>query len=186
MYDYHGTCAWTWDWNRPEKGAQYGFPICGNSDSNAYKYSNLDRWTRVLMRPFLNSSWCKVRTDRNLRPTSSIAHPLSDMNILADTSIGAFAFSNGDRRLIFQDVSGVLRQGFWSPDTKAWMVESDTVVATNAKNYTPISVVDVPTINANGTAYSVSISGGVSNHFKYVILSSILILTQPAFNSLCH
>lgn len=65
---------------------------------------------------------------------------LTSKRILDDTSIAATTLSNGDRRLLFQDLSGLIRQAYYTSSTRAWRADSHYVVASDAKNYTPISV----------------------------------------------
>ena len=93
----------------------------------------------------IESLFRHVLTDALLfSPTSSVAPPLTEKQIINDTSIAAVTLSNGDRRLFFQDLSGAIRQAFYSPATRVWRADINYVVASDARNHTPIAVVDAP------------------------------------------
>ena len=64
---------------------------------------------------------------------------LSRDSILDDTSIAALVLPNGDRRLFFQDRSGVIRQAFGSSSSEEWRADISYIVASNARNHTPIA-----------------------------------------------
>lgn len=94
----------------------------------------------------------------SLSPTIDATPPLTDKQILNDTSLATVILSNGDRRLFFQDVSGSIRQAFYSPGTQQWRAEVGYVVALDARNHTPIAVIDIPDSRGNQ-----SLNGGVSD-----------------------
>ena len=66
--------------------------------------------------------------------------------------------SNGERRLFFQDQSGSIRQAFYSLATQQWRSDVGYVVASDARNHTPIAVIDIPDPRGNQT-----LTGGVSD-----------------------
>ena len=88
---------------------------------------------------------------------------LTEKRILDDTSIAALALPNGDRRVFFQDLSGVIRQAFFSATTGEWRADVNYLVASDAKNHTPIAVVNVPAANLsmNNAAINVGASAVV-------------------------
>ena len=51
------------------------------------------------------------------------------------------ASSDGGRRLFFQEQSGNVREAIYSPSTRIWTATSNSVVASDAKNHTPIAAV---------------------------------------------
>ncbi|KAL8792432.1 MAG: hypothetical protein Q9195_004965 [Heterodermia aff. obscurata] len=77
---------------------------------------------------------------------------LTDKRILDDTAMAALALPNGDRRLFFQDLSGAIRQAFYSAASRQWRADVQHIVASNAKNHTPIAVVTSPTFMYNITS----------------------------------
>ena len=94
----------------------------------------------------------------SLSPTTSATLRLNDKQILNDTSLATVILSNGDRRLFFQDLSGSIRQAFYSSATQQWRAVVGSVVASDARNHTPIAVIDVPDYSGNQT-----LIGGVSD-----------------------
>ena len=65
-------------------------------------------------------------------PTSSVAPWLRNKQILNDTSMAVVELFNGDRRFFFQDLSGVIRQAFYSASNKQWRADINFVVALDA------------------------------------------------------
>ena len=69
--------------------------------------------------------------------------PSSKHAILGDTSIAAVTLSNGDRRIFFQERSGIIRQAKYSASAKVWVAETTTnfQVADDARNNTPLAAI---------------------------------------------
>ena len=95
-------------------------------------------------------------------PTPNNLPVLTDKRILDDTSMAALSLPNGDRRLFFQDLSGDIRQAFYSADSSQWRADIKNIVASDAKNHTPIAVVEPPTMSENSTSGPFSVVGNVS------------------------
>ena len=70
----------------------------------------------------------------------STAPVLTNKRILDDTSIAALSLPNGERRLFFQDLSGVIRQAFYSTASRQWRADVNYLVVSDAKNHTPLAV----------------------------------------------
>ena len=90
--------------------------------------------------------------------SSPSTSPLTDKQILDDTSVAALALPNGDRRLFFQDLSGLIRQASHSSSSGEWRADTNYVVASNARTHTPIAAINLPSRNnsitgKNGTAF---------------------------------
>ena len=98
---------------------------------------------------FSSSSSSPTPTPSLTRSSSSTTSTplLTNERILDDTSIAAVNLSNGNRRLFFQDHSGDIRQASYTSSSKNWRAEIEPVVASDAKNYTPISAFAVPSEN---------------------------------------
>ena len=66
-------------------------------------------------------------------PGASLPHGLVD-----DTSVAIVASGSGDKHLLFQENSGSIRQALYDSSSKQWTSDVNNIVATNAKNDTPI------------------------------------------------
>lgn len=75
------------------------------------------------------------------RPSPTATTPLSQKHALSDTSLAILESKNGDRHLFFQERSGNIRQGIYSASTQKWIASSNSIVATDAKNHTPIAAI---------------------------------------------
>ena len=74
----------------------------------------------------------------------SIAPQVLKHGILDDTSIEAASLPNGDRRVIFQQNDGRIRQARYSLKGSKWATDMDTgsQLPDNARNHTPLAVVN--------------------------------------------
>ena len=96
------------------------------------------------------------------RSTPTVAAHSSQKSILSDTSLAVVERGNGDRRLFFQEQSGTIRQGLYSASSQKWSADSDFIVASDARNNTPLAAVNtslldsLPTVSfiANNDAWS--------------------------------
>ena len=75
-----------------------------------------------------------------------------------DTSIGGVVDANNDRHVFFQDNTGLIRHAWFFDSIKQWKTSTEPVVASNAKNLTPMAAV---TLN-----YAENEFGSVSLVFK--------------------
>ena len=64
--------------------------------------------------------------------------------VLNDTSLATVATLGGNRHVYYQDQSGLLRESVYFAPTQNWSSPLSYTIATNAKNFTPISAVQVP------------------------------------------
>ena len=71
----------------------------------------------------------------------SVSSTISVHDILDDTSFAVAATSDGNRHVIFQDISGAIRDSFYSHTTSSWTSTSSWVVPGNARNHTPFSAI---------------------------------------------
>lgn len=83
------------------------------------------------------------RKSHSVRPTGGSL--LTNRRILDDTSMAALSLPGGDRRLFFQDQSGIIRQAFYSSASRQWRADINYLVASDAKNHTPMAVANPPT-----------------------------------------
>ena len=59
-------------------------------------------------------------------PTQTPIAPASKHSILDDSSIAAVTLQNGDRRVVFQETSGTIRQAIFSANDKSWVAETSS------------------------------------------------------------
>ncbi|KAL8786731.1 MAG: hypothetical protein Q9195_008106 [Heterodermia aff. obscurata] len=86
-------------------------------------------------------------------------------SILDDTSVAALTFSDGDTHLFFQDLSGIIRQASYNGTLREWRADIGDVVASDAKNHTPIAVATTSTAYTQGNVNHPSASVCVSMFF---------------------
>lgn len=75
-----------------------------------------------------------------------------------DTSVAIVASDNGDKHLLFQENSGSIRQALYDPSNKQWTSDVNNVVATNARNDTPIVAFLPNSTNASEAALGPTVS----------------------------
>lgn len=74
------------------------------------------------------------------RPTASAGSRLIKRGILNDSSVAMVQhLDSGDRRLFFQEDTGIIRHAIHSSSTNAWKADLIYTVASDAKNHTPIT-----------------------------------------------
>ena len=74
--------------------------------------------------------------------------------ILDDSSFAAMAMTNNDRYIFFQDQNGTVRQAIYAQSSSAWVTNIDLVVATNARNHTPMATALISdTINGDTVSF---------------------------------
>ncbi|KAL8794416.1 MAG: hypothetical protein Q9195_003003 [Heterodermia aff. obscurata] len=77
-------------------------------------------------------------------PSQAPAVPPSKHAVLNDTSIAAITMPNGDRRVFFQERSGIIRQAKYSTSAQEWAAESteNFQVIDDARNHTPLAAMN--------------------------------------------
>ena len=75
----------------------------------------------------------------------------SPHDIFNDTSIAVVALGNGDKRLLYQENTGSIREAIYTSSTRQWVSDVNNVVATNAKNNTPMAAL---LVNSTGTPFA--------------------------------
>ncbi|MCJ1263278.1 hypothetical protein MMC22_003148 [Lobaria immixta] len=79
-----------------------------------------------------------------VQPTSEPSNaPFTQHGILNDSSLAALSLPNGDRRLFYQDYTGQINQAAYSSSSRKWPLTLTSVVASDAKNYTPLAAVNL-------------------------------------------
>ena len=100
-----------------------------------------------------SSSASSVPTPTPGASNSSLPHGL--MN---DTSVAIVASDNGDKHLLFQENSGTIRQALYDSPNKQWTSDVNNIVATNAKNDTPIVAFLPNSTNSSGADLGATVS----------------------------
>ncbi len=68
-----------------------------------------------------------------------------------DSSVAVVALSNGDKRLLYQENTGSIREALYTASTKEWTSNVNNIVATNARESTPMAALFV---NSTGTPFA--------------------------------
>ena len=61
------------------------------------------------------------------------------------------ALGDGDKRLLFQENTGDIREALYTASSKTWTANVNNVVATNARNSTPLAAL---LVNGTGTPFA--------------------------------
>ncbi|MCJ1433832.1 hypothetical protein MMC27_003197 [Xylographa pallens] len=93
-------------------------------------------------------------TTTTLSTSSPTASPTIH-TILNNTSIAAVTLTNGDRRFFFQDTSGAIRESLYSFAADQWETDTSNIIATDARNNTPIATFDIPSEPQGGDSDTV-------------------------------
>ena len=98
--------------------------------------------------------------------TASISHGLYN-----DTSVAIVALGSGDKRLLFQENTGDIREALYTASTKTWTANVNNIVATNARNSTPLAAL---LVNSTGTPFAQDtgpvVSDFYTDHRRFFIL----------------
>ena len=70
--------------------------------------------------------------------------PSSQLRIMDDTSLSAISLPGGDRKVFFQEATGLIHQMSYSSKARKWGIEAATPVVYDAKNNTPLAVIPYP------------------------------------------
>ena len=68
-----------------------------------------------------------------------------------DSSVAIVALGNGDKRLLYQENTGSIREALYTASTKQWTSNVNNVVTTNARDLTPLAALFV---NGTGTPFA--------------------------------
>ena len=72
-------------------------------------------------------------------------------DIFNDSSVAIVALGDGDKRLLYQENTGNIREALYTASTKQWTSDVNNIVATNAKNSTPLAAL---LVNSTGTPFA--------------------------------
>ncbi|MCJ1247925.1 hypothetical protein MMC30_005140 [Trapelia coarctata] len=76
---------------------------------------------------------------------SGVPTPLANSahGLLNDTSMAAVTTSDGHRHAFFQEKTGIIRESIYISSTAKWLTDVSYIIATDARNYTPMSTFGV-------------------------------------------
>lgn len=95
-------------------------------------------WRRAITSPLLTLN----RSSSSSSSNSSSPPAESQHSLLDNTALTAITGSTGDRRIIFQDKNGTLRQAVFHNDK--WTAPISYVIATDARSNTPLAATTLP------------------------------------------
>lgn len=71
--------------------------------------------------------------------------------IYNDSSVTIVALGDGDRRLLFQEGTGSIREALFTQSANSWRTDINNIVATDARNNTPLAAL---LVNSTGTPFA--------------------------------
>ena len=89
---------------------------------------------------------------KNSKSSSSSASNTSlPHGIFNDSSVAVVALGTGDRRLLFQEGTGSIREALFTQSANSWRTDINNIVATDARNNTPLAAL---LVNSTGTPFA--------------------------------
>ena len=122
-------------------GVGVGVGVTRNKSSKSARYSTPSCCASSKLIPLSSSS-----TASNSSSTSNLPH-----GIFNDSSVAIVALGDGDKRLLYQENTGNIREALYTASTKQWTSDVNNIVATNAKNSTPLAAL---LVNSTGTPFA--------------------------------
>ncbi len=71
--------------------------------------------------------------------------------IYNDSSVSIVALGDGDKRLLFQEGTGNIREALFTQSANLWTSDINNIVATDARNNTPLAAL---LVNSTGTPFA--------------------------------
>ena len=71
--------------------------------------------------------------------------------IYNDSSVSIVALGDGDKRLLFQEGTGNIREALFTQSANSWTSDINNIVATDARNNTPLAAL---LVNSTGTPFA--------------------------------
>ena len=109
-----------------------------------------------------------------LSSTSSLAANSTSIaalphGIYNDSSVSIVALGDGDKRLLFQEGTGDIREALFTQSTSSWTSDINNVVATDARNNTPLAAL---LVNSTGTPFAAD-TGPVVGALDFIVRNII-------------
>ena len=83
--------------------------------------------------------------------SSSTSNTSLPHGIFNDSSVTIVALGDGDRRLLFQEGTGSIREALFTQSANSWRTDINNIVATDARNNTPLAAL---LVNSTGTPFA--------------------------------
>ena len=83
--------------------------------------------------------------------TNSTSNSALPHGVYNDSSVSIVALGDGDKRLLFQEGTGNIREALFTQSANSWTSDIDNIVATDARNNTPLAAV---LVNSTGTSFA--------------------------------
>ena len=112
---------------------------------------------------------------------NSTSNALSPHGIYNDSSVSIVALGDGDKRLLFQEETGNIREALFTQSANSWTSDINNVVTTDARNNTPLAAV---LVNSTGTPFADDTGPVVS--VSYLRERTIIGANLPQDLSLLH
>lgn len=103
-----------------------------------------------------------------MSPASILPH-----GVFNDSSLAIVSLGNGDKRLMYQENTGNIREALYAASTKKWTSDINNIVATNARDNTPLAAL---LVNSTGTPFAAN-TGPVIFLF-YIAQNNVLASRQ--------
>ena len=104
---------------------------------------------RILSDEIVESLLTLSSTSSSSANTTSIASLPHE--IYNDSSVSIVALGDGDKRLLFQEGSGNIREALFTQSANLWTSNINNIVATDARNNTPLAAL---LVNSTGTPFA--------------------------------
>ncbi|KAL2042780.1 hypothetical protein N7G274_004539 [Stereocaulon virgatum] len=116
-----------------------------------------------------------VGVTKHRSPSSSAASSASIQphGVFNDSSLAIVSLGNGDKRLMYQENTGNIREAIYVASTRQWTSDINNIVATNAKKNTPLAAL---LVNSTGTPFAAN-TGPVIFLF-YIAQNNVLASRQ--------
>lgn len=82
---------------------------------------------------------------------NSTSNALLPHGIYNDSSLSIVVLGDGDKRLLFQEGTGSIREALFTQSADSWTSDINNIVATDARNNTPLAAL---LVNSTGTPFA--------------------------------
>ena len=86
-----------------------------------------------------------------LPAANSTSNALLPHGIYNDSSVSIVVLGDGDKRLLFQEGTGNIREALFTQSADSWTSDINNIVATDARNNTPLAAL---LVNSTGTPFA--------------------------------
>ncbi len=91
--------------------------------------------------------------------------------LLNDTSVAVVGLDKGDKPLFFLESSGSIREALYTSSTGQWVADTNNIVASDAKNSTPLAAFGVNKVSTWAAIASAQVLDQSCNLLSTVVMS---------------